>query len=77
MRTIDVNADEDLFVPGYEYHFMDEAEDPPTLYSQIPRGYAGEISEVDPARADASPWLERLPVIQEFRRAIGHPAPRQ
>lgn len=77
VRTIDVNADEDLFVPGYEYHFMDEAEDPPALYSQIPPGFAGEISEVDPARADASPWLERLPVLREFRRAIGHPAPRK
>ena len=41
---------------------------PPRLYSQIPPGFAGAASEVDPARADASPWLERLPVIREFRR---------
>ncbi len=75
VRTIDVNADDDLFVPGYEYHFMDDFEDPPELYSQIPAGFAGAISEVDPARADASPWLERLQVLRDFRKAIGHPAP--
>ena len=75
VRTIDVNADDDLFVPGYEYHFMDDFEDPPQLYSQIPPGFVGATSVVDPARADASPWLERLPVLQDFRKAIGHPAP--
>ena len=75
VRTIDVNADDDLFVPGYEYHFMDDLENPPQLYSQIPVGFVGAISEVDPARADASPWLERLQVLQNFRTAIGHPAP--
>ncbi|MEX2208496.1 MAG: hypothetical protein WEF50_19935 [Myxococcota bacterium] len=75
VRTIDVNADDDLFVPGYEYHFMDDSEDPPVLYSQIPPGFAGGTSEVDPARADASPWNERLSVLQEFRKAIGHPRP--
>jgi len=73
VRTVDVNADDHLFVPGYEYHFMDDFEDPPELYSQIPPGFAGAISEVDPARADASPWLERLAVLQDFRKAIGHP----
>jgi hypothetical protein len=75
VRTIDVNADDDLFVPGYEYHFMDDFEDPPALYSQIPPGFVGGISEVDPARADASPWNERLSVLQDFRKAIGLPAP--
>jgi hypothetical protein len=75
VRTIDVNADDDLFVPGYEYHFLDDSLDPPELYSQIPAGFAGGISEVDPARADASPWNERLPVLQEFRKAIGHSRP--
>ena len=70
VRTIDVDADDDLFVPGYEYHFIDETEEPPRLWSQIPRGFAGEASDVDPSRADASPWIEKLPVIQEFRRAI-------
>jgi hypothetical protein len=75
VRTIDVNADEDLFVPGYEYHYMDDSEAPPRLYSQIPEGFAGEISSVDPARADASPWLEKLPVIESFRRVIRFPRP--
>jgi hypothetical protein len=72
LRTIDVAADEDLFVPGYEYHFMDETEDPPRLLSQIPEGFAGEASEVDPSRSDASPWLEELPVIRQFRRKVLH-----
>lgn len=76
VRTIDVDADDDLCVPGLEYHYLDESCDPPEMYSQIPPGFAGEISEVDPARADASPWLEALPVIQAFRRALGVPAPR-
>jgi len=75
VRTIDVEADDDLFVPAWEYHFMDDSEDPPRLYSQIPEGYAGAISEVDPARADASPWLEELPVVQAFRKAMGLPRP--
>ncbi len=73
VRTIDVWADEDLFVPGFEYHYMDDSEQPPRLYSQIPEGFAGEISEIDSSRADASPWLERLPVIRDFRRAIRFP----
>jgi len=78
VRTIDVNTDDDLCVPGYEYHYLDDSEDPPRLYSQIPDGFVGALSEVDRARADAAPWLEALPVIQEFRRAIGWPreAPR-
>jgi hypothetical protein len=70
VRTIDVHADEDLFVPGYEYHFIDDTEEPPALHSQIPRGFVGPSSDVDPDRADAAPWLEKLPVIQEFRRSI-------
>ena len=70
VRTVDVRADDDLCVPGLEYHFLDDAWDPPELYSQIPAGYAGAQSEVDDARADASPWLDRLPVIQEFRRQV-------
>jgi hypothetical protein len=73
VRTVDVEAAEDLCVPGYEYHFIDESEDPPRLYSQIPEGYAGAASELDASRADASAWIEQLPVIREFRRAIGLP----
>jgi hypothetical protein len=70
LRTIDVIADEDLCCPGFEYHFVDDSEDPPVLVSQIPEGFAGEPSEVDPSRADASAWLDRLPVVREFRRKV-------
>ncbi len=70
VRAIDVIADEDLCIPGYEYHFLDDSEDPPVFVSQIPEGYAGAASEFDPSRADASPWLDRIPVIREFRRKI-------
>ncbi len=64
VRTVDVIVDEDLCVPGYEYHQPGGGE------SQIPRGYVGAVSAHDPSRYDASPWLERLPVIQEFRRRV-------
>ncbi len=70
VRTIDVAADEDLFVPGYEYHFMDDTHDPPQLHSQIPEGFAGAPHPSDDSRADASAWLDRLPVIQEFREKV-------
>lgn len=70
LRTIDVVTDEDLCIPGYEYHFLDESEDPPVFVSQIPEGYAGEPSEHDASRADASAWLDRLPVVREFRRSV-------
>lgn len=70
VRAIDVVADEDLCIPGYEYHFIDDSEDPPVLVSQIPESFAGAASEFDPSRADASPWLDRLPVIREFRRKL-------
>jgi len=70
VRTIHVVTDEDLCIPGYEYHFLDDHEDPPVMHSQIPEGYAGETSKVDSHRADASPWLDRLPVIREFRRKV-------
>ncbi|MBY0400778.1 hypothetical protein K2X89_10810 [Myxococcota bacterium] len=70
LRLVDVVADEDLFIPGYEYHYFDEDADPPALYSQIPKGYAGRPCAHDPNKADASPWLEALPVIRKFRRQI-------
>lgn len=70
VRTVDVVVDDDLCVPGMEYHFLDDTEDPPVFYSQIPEGYAGELGEFDKSRADASPWLDRLPVIAEFRRKV-------
>lgn len=70
VRPIDVEAAEDLCLPGYEYHFMDPHEDPPQLFSQIPPGFAGKASTVDPDRASASPWIEKMPVIQRFRAEV-------
>ena len=71
MATLAMGRDrEDLSIPGYEYHFIDEAEDPPTLHRQIPEGFAGEASAVDPSRADASAWLEALPVVKAFREQV-------
>ncbi len=62
VRTLDVHAPEEVFLPGYEYH-----EDG---HSQIPRGYAGAPHPKDPHRADASAWLEELPVVRAFRREV-------
>lgn len=70
LRTIDVVADEDLFIPGYEYHYVDHEQDPPALYSQIPKGYAGKPCKDDDNKADASPWLEALGVVKRFRREV-------
>jgi len=70
VRTIDVVVDDDLLVPGYEYHFVDGDGEEAELVSQIPEGFAGEPSETDPHRADASAWLDRMPVIREFRRRV-------
>jgi hypothetical protein len=70
LRLVDVVADEDLFIPGYEYHHFDEDADPPAFYSQIPKGYAGEPCVDDSNKADASPWLDALPVVKQFRRVV-------
>lgn len=70
VRTIDVVADEDLFVPGYEYHFFDEDADPSEHFSQIPEGFAGAQSELQEDRADASAWLDQIPLIRQFRRDV-------
>jgi hypothetical protein len=70
VRTIDVAIDEDLCVPGYEYHYLDETVDPPVVHSQIPAGFVGHRNVHDPDRSDASPWLDRLPVIQAFRQQV-------
>ncbi|MFN2424925.1 MAG: hypothetical protein ABR587_00610 [Candidatus Binatia bacterium] len=70
VRTVDVVVDDDLCCPGYEYHFLDDTVDPPEFYSQIPEGYAGDYGPHDPSRADASPWLDKLRVIQDFRRKV-------
>ena len=69
-RCVDVIADEDAFLPGFEYHFYDDVEDPPVLYSQIPEGWAGDKAHPDCERADASRWIEELPVIRDFRRIV-------
>ncbi len=70
VRTVSVDLDDDAFVPGYEYHFMDDSVDPPQLHSQIPDGFAGPQHPRDENRADASAWLDRLPMIREFRSAF-------
>ncbi len=70
VRTVDVAADEDAFVPGYEYHFWDEDADPPGWYSQIPEGFAGPLHPADDTRADASAWLDRLPMLGDVRRVV-------
>ncbi len=72
VRVVDVNFDEEAYVPGFEYHFEEESgEDDPHLHSQIPEGYVGDVSEIDDSRADASAWLDELPLLQEFRRRFG------
>lgn len=68
VRLVDVEAHDDLFVPGYEYHEVDEHG--VVTHSQIPEGYVGEPHPDDPHRSDAAAWLEALPVIQEFRRRL-------
>jgi hypothetical protein len=66
VRTIDVAIDDKLCVPGYEYHYYVHDE----LHSQIPTGFVGRVNVHDEARSDASPWLEQMPVIREFRRRL-------
>lgn len=70
VRTVDVLADEETFVPGYEFHFLDETLDPPELHSQIPAGFAGAPNADDPWRADAAAWNEQLPAIRAFRARV-------
>jgi hypothetical protein len=70
VRTVDVVVDEDLCIPGYEYHYLDDPDHADSLHTQIPPGFAGEANGSDPDRADASAWLERLPVVREFRRRV-------
>jgi hypothetical protein len=70
VRTIDVVADEDVFLPAYEYHFMDDSEEPPQLVSQIPPGFVGPQSPFDASRCDASPWIDRMPVVKRFRKQV-------
>ncbi len=68
VRTIDVTADDDLFIPGYEYHHDEDTPRGVELYSQIPPGFAGPVCPHDEAKADASLWLNQISLINEFRR---------
>lgn len=70
VRTTDVEFDEKLCIPGFEYHYLDESVNPPQMHSQIPPGFAGSPNPIDPGRADASPWNEKMPIIQEFREYL-------
>jgi hypothetical protein len=70
VRTVDVIADDNLFIPGYEYHHFEETGSGRSLYSQIPEGFAGEVCPLDDHKADATPWLNRIPLIREFRRQL-------
>ena len=66
LRTVDVIADDDMSIPGYEFADNNgEGE----IDDQIPPGYAGEVCPHDPDRADASPWNEKMPIIKAFRRS--------
>ena len=69
VRMVDVIVPDDLVVPGMEYHYL-ESHDPPVWLTQIPLGFAGPVSPIDPWRADASAWLDRLPTIIEFRKRV-------
>jgi hypothetical protein len=70
VRVHDVLVDEDLTVPPYEYH---EVDGDTVAHTQIPAGYAGPPHPDDPARADATAWVEALPVVREFRRRVLRP----
>lgn len=70
LRTIDVCVEEELCLPGFEYHFHEHEDDPDSLHTQIPPGFAGAPNAVDPDRADASAWIEALPVVKQFRREV-------
>lgn len=65
LRTVDVNADDDISIPGYEFFDNDGSGE---IDDQIPAGYAGHPCPYDPDRADASPWNHRLPIVRAFRR---------
>ncbi|MEZ4416616.1 MAG: hypothetical protein R3E10_12785 [Gemmatimonadota bacterium] len=75
VRLVDVDAPEELSVPAYEYHEVDE--DGTVTHTQIPDGFAGDPHPLDPHRADASRWVEQLPVIQAFRRLVLRRGPRR
>jgi len=65
LRTVDVNADDDISIPGYEFFDNDGSGE---IDDQIPAGFAGDVCPYDPDRADASPWNHRLQIVKAFRR---------
>ncbi|MFT5287153.1 MAG: hypothetical protein ACI8TQ_003333 [Planctomycetota bacterium] len=67
VRVHDVFADDRLFIPAFEYH---DSEDTDNILGQIPAGYAGEPHPKAPDRADASAWIEALPVVKQFRAKL-------
>lgn len=69
VRTIDVVADDDIFLPGFEYHYFG-GDDPSEHFTQIPPGWAGAQSEHDESRADASPWIDAMPIVKQFRKSV-------
>ncbi len=69
VHSVEAHVDEKLCIPGYEFHFADDEEDD-GVFSQIPKGYAGESSTIDPQRADASPWTHNMPIIKNFHAAL-------
>jgi hypothetical protein len=56
VRTIDVEAADDLCVPGMEYHYLDDWEDPPALHNKIPAGFAGEQAASTPRAPMPPGW---------------------
>ena len=68
VRAVDAEIDDNLCIPGFEFHYLEFDDEPDSLYSQIPKGFVGPASEADPDRASASPWIEELPVMKKFRK---------
>ena len=70
VRSLDAEVDEELLMPGYEYHLVDEHGHVPAVTRQVPAGFEGVPSAIDPHRVDTSAWLDRVPVIEAFRRTL-------
>jgi len=69
VRAIDVHAAEECASRASSTAMSTR---PPSADTAQPDsgGFAGEPSELDPARLDASAWIERLPVIRDFRAKV-------
>lgn len=70
VRTISITVDDNAYLSGFEYHYLEDTPTGNELYSQIPSGFAGDACPVDDTKADASPWLDRLPVIRQFKAEL-------